>query len=385
MINLLKNIFLSKGNTTVVKPSNEPIYNRLVRIRYPRIEAEISNLKRYIDMAMNIDYPNRLYLYQYYNEAMSDAHLHAQIRTAIYTIQQSKFQIVDDKENEVPELHSLFENSWFSNYLKYAIESEFYGHSLIEFGKLNNGLFDEIILIPRENVASEFGMIKINPNDDPKRGIPYRDMIQELYLQEIGMPNDLGLLAIASKYTTYKNYSLADWSRASEKYGMPILAINASSKNPRELDAIEEMARNIGSNGYVILDANDKIDLKMQTAPDGYFKGYLEMMINCDAQISKLINGQTMTQDDSSSYAQANVHERILNNYTRARLAKLQNIINSSLFPFLSYHGYKLEGKQFRFYDIVSYYADKPQEESEPISSKQTYKKKKPLDLLYRT
>jgi len=385
MINLLKNIFLSKGNTTVVKHSNEPFYDRIVRVRKPRIDLEIANLKKFIDQAQNIDDPNRFYLYTYYKEAMRDAHLLAQTRTTIYTIQQSKYQIVDDKENEEPELHRLFENSWFSTYLQFAIESEFYSHSLIEFSKQKDGLFTEIKLIPRENVVPEFGIVKINPMDDPKKGIPYRDMMNELFLQEIGDEYDLGLLSIAAQYTTYKNYSISDWARASEKYGMPLLAINASSKNPRELDAIEEMARNIGSNGYVILDANDKIDIVSQSYADGYFKGYLEMMINCDAQISKLINGQTMTQDDSSSYAQANVHERILNNYTRARLAKLQNIINSSLFPFLSYHGYKLEGKQFRFYDIVSYYADKPQEESEPISSKQTYKKKKPLDLLYRT
>jgi phage gp29-like protein len=365
-MNIFKKIFQSKNSETFAVKKDRVSF-RLKRYNPVRIDLEMARLKLAVQQAQNVDNPNRLNLYAIYAETLKEAHLLSQVRTAHYTVQQSKFTIVDAAENERPELHNLFEANWFTDFLTHALNAEFWGFSLIEFGTLENGEFKDITLIPRQNVLQEFDTVKIDPMDT--KGIVYTDNATKLFLLPIGDKYDLGLLEVAAKEVISKNYSRTDWGRASEKFGMPLIAIRTDASNPKELDQMEEMAANFGSNGYVILNKDDEIEIKTMSAGESFYKIYKDNADFCDNQISKLINGQTMTSDDGSSYSQANVHERILNNYTRSRLHRLQNIINTQLFPFLIFHGYNLTGAQFRFTDIVNWFADLPEQTVQQAST----------------
>ena len=42
----------------------------------------------------------------------------------------------------------------------------------------------------------------------------------------------------------------------------------------------------------------------------------------------------------------------MLTEFTKARLKRIQDIVNYKLFPFLMAHGYKLDGYEFRFYGL---------------------------------
>ncbi len=353
-----KDVFHKNNTLQLAKDSDKKrISIKLKRNRVIRVELEMDRFKSAVSQAENIDNPNRLNLLSFYKEILKDAHLLSQIRTAHYTVQQSKFIVTDGTEKEVPELHNLFETQWFTDFMKFALDVEFYGHSLLELQGLDTE-FSRASIIPREHVVQEQGIIKLDISDTD--GIEYRPIADQFYLLELGDNYSLGLLEIAAREVILKNYARTDWSRASEKYGMPLLSIRTDATNQSELDNMENMAINFGSNGYVILNKEDEIEIKSMSAGDSFYKVYEENANFCDANISKLINGQTMTSDDGSSYSQANVHERILNDYTRARLQRIQNMINDKLFPFLIYHGYKLEGKKLIFSDILNWYADKP-------------------------
>jgi hypothetical protein len=71
-----------------------------------------------------------------------------------------------------------------------------------------------------------------------------------------------------------------------------------------------------------------------------------------DASIQKLINGQTGTTENGAWVGTAQVQERVMGQYTKSRLAKIQHFINDNLFPFLKKNSYQLEGKKFQYVEI---------------------------------
>ena len=99
---------------------------RLKLFRRPRIELEMDRLNFAVTAAQSPENPRRFWLYMLYHEILRDAHLLSQIRTAIYTIQQSKFIVTDSNGNEKPDLHNLFEAKWFTDYLEHATNAEFW-------------------------------------------------------------------------------------------------------------------------------------------------------------------------------------------------------------------------------------------------------------------
>ena len=111
---------------------------------------------------------------------------------------------------------------------------------------------------------------------------------------------------------------------------------------------LESLCRNFGTNGYIITDVDDQVQI-LETAKSDIYKIYEMNARFCDEQISKCINGQTGSSDEKSFVGSAEVHERILDDLHLARLRNVSNIVNYSLFPFLQYHGYDLEGCTFRF------------------------------------
>ncbi len=315
-----------------------------------RVELDLNLLKAAVDAARMLDLYNRDTLYRIYEQVLKDAHLAAQIRTALFNILQTDFYLAKDGKPDT-KATELLQAEWFDEFVKHVIDAEFWGHSLIEFGQLNKqGLFEEVNLIPRLNVRQEFGLIV--PEYHYTTGVDFRENATRFALIEIGDMFDLGLLEIAAREVIMKNYARSDWSQASEKFGMPLLKILTDSQDEKELDKMEAMASKFAANGYVILNRDDDAEV-VSTSNTDFFKIYQEHIMLCDQQISKIINGQTGTSDERAFVGSAEVHERILNDYTRSRLRRTQHIVNNQLLPFLMWWGYPLKGYKFQYVDLL--------------------------------
>lgn len=355
-----------------------------------RVELNLDNLKNAIDHARLVDVYNRELLYRIYHQVIKDSHLAAQMRTALFNILQSNFTLVKSnagiaiptsREKQTPDKTTdsaiptsrekqpegpteLLQAEWFDDFVELVIDAEFWGHSLIEFGQLNaEGQFEEVNLIPRLNVRQEFGIVV--PEYHDTKGVDYRNNAARLGLIEIGDYYNLGVLEIAAREVIIKNYARTDWSQASEKYGMPLLKILTESQDDKEIDRMEHMAANFASNGYVILNREDDAEIVAPHNSD-FHKIYMEAIGLCDQQLSKIINGQTGTSDERAFVGSAEVHERILNDYTRSRLRRTQHIINRQLLPFLIHWGYPLQGYKFQYTDLLH----QPKEPQEPDDNK---------------
>ncbi len=297
-----------------------------------------------INQAENPPYFYRYPLYTLYKWALMDAQLTSVMQTRKNKTLCETFMLVDAKSIENKELTKSFKTLPFFKFFELALDTKFWGHSLIEIDIDDKGL-SGVKLIPRHFISPERGLFLINPMISTTNGIPYRN--ENLNIIEVGDDDDYGLLLKASRYVIWKNYSFSDWSRHSEKYGMPTIIANTNSTDESELDNMAKDLAALGSNGWAILAAEDKVTLLEQVNGDPY-KIYQEFIKTNDEQISKLIIGQTMTADNGSSRSQGEVHERVLDAYVEADMRWLSFVVNKQLIPFLIQQGFtNLEGYEF--------------------------------------
>lgn len=325
--------------------------NRKLKSTYKmQVEIGVDKWKKAIRFAEYPQRPDRRNLYVLYFDVEIDDQVVAQTRVARTNIVRAPFEIMDASGKPSEDLHKLFERTWFDEYLAHAVDAEFWGHSLIEFDPtMHENEFQNIVLIPREHVRPEQGDVLIQTGD--MEGIQFRDNKAYKYLLEIGAHNDLGIYKAVALPFIRKRYADMDWSTYSEKFGMPFVSVTTSSRDKSELDSKEHMLKNFGANGYAILDDQDEIKFHESQVMNGHlvFKQRIEL---ADMQIAKIINGQTSTSDEKSYVGAAEVHERILNDFTYSRMRVIQNHIRWKLMPFLTKHGYALEGAQFEFIEL---------------------------------
>lgn len=337
------NLVAKNGQTTLLlsdesklgKSGSRIVPKLRIERNYYSIQGQES-LKVAIQIAENVELPNRDYLYEIYKDAIRDLHLQSQIRTSIIKVIQEPAAMVDKKTGKIDiEATELITNKFFEDISRFYLEAEFWGHSLIEFGQLvdkgNGGLeVGSVILIPRQHVRPEFGLILIRPGDIS--GLEYRNPPFNNYLIEAGDPYDLGLLQYAAKYSIYKKFSVSDWSLASEKWGMPLTIIKTDTSEDTELDKIANWASNLGTNGYGIFGKDDEVDTLERKNDNGedIFKAFIELM---NDENSKGVNGQTGTTDQKAFVGSAEVHERLLDDYTESRLRQVMHFNNDIVLP----------------------------------------------------
>lgn len=195
---------------------------QLKRTNTPMAKAEMSLWKRAVESASDPEQPNRTDLYALYQLAISDAHLFSQINSRKIKTLGAPFSVIKGNSPN-KDLVELLKRPWFGDFMNLTLDSLFYGHSLIEFGQLVDGHFQEVHLIDRNLVIPEKGLVVAKVGDD--KGIPFREPPFNEYLIEVGLSDHLGLLKDAVPEVIWKRNARSDWSVRSEKFGMPVVVI----------------------------------------------------------------------------------------------------------------------------------------------------------------
>jgi len=313
-------------------------------------KLEIQNFVDNVRLAEDLTAPDRRPLNYHYKEFMKDAHLASLVNTRINKVLAEPFGLYDDNGKLNEEATSLLKRPWFDRFVKYALEARFYGFSIIELPQIAPGReVENVFLIPRDNVDQVAGTIHIHSTNWEDNGIPFREgpLVKDL-IEISGGPRDLGLLMICGKWVIYKGYSVSDWSRHSEKFGMPSIAIKTDTSDTKNIDAKEAFLRDFGANAYAILDLTDEIQL-IEAAKNDPYKIYDSLIERADAQLSKIVLGQTGTTDEKAFVGSAEVHERTLDDYILADLRSLVYDINYKVIPRLLLRGYPIKGLSFDY------------------------------------
>lgn len=329
-----------------------------------------------VDNAIDRENSDRIDLLSIYRNAWKDPQVIAEREKADAFIVAEPFEVIE-KGSVSKEKTELFRRPWFVDFLTYSMHVEFWGYTLLEFGPQDDkGEFIDVKVFPREHVKPFKKLIVVNPQDS--EGVSYENNETEFFLISLGDPEDLGKLETIAKEVIWKSFSRSDWSEFNERYGKPFLEYETDTDNDTELDKKAEAVQNAGSNRWMIHGTEEKVTVhQVSTVSAG--KNFENSARFCDEQISKLMNGQTGTSNEKSYVGAAEVHERVLSSFNKARLLRVQNIINYRLIPFLTEHGYPVADCHIEYPILRDQENTKkvPQAPQEPANTGKKTKKKK--------
>ena len=324
-------------------------------------QNEIANWRQANQMALNIENPSRFLLYGIYYDAMLDDHLLGAIRNRKLKVKQRRFKVVDSKGTENEELTQLLQKRWFKKFMSLALDSIFYGHSLIQLDDIirddNKLRFSDVELVPRPHVKPEYHVIIKDVSDEPKQGKDYLKPPFKDWCIPVGDPKNLGLLLPVAKDTISKKYALQFWDQFAELFGMPIRIGKSSTRNKKDIDQVEKMLEDMGSAAWGLFPEGTEIEV-VETKRGDAFNVYDKRIERANTEMSKAILGQTMTMDNGSSKSQAEVHAGVAEYISEADADFLHDVINDDLFPVLIIHGWPLAGYRFAWDDTTEYTPD---------------------------
>lgn len=302
--------------------------------------------------AIDVEHPRRHELYDIYRDCLVDLHLSGCIGQRKGMVLQSKFRLVDKAGTENEAATALFQREWFYDFCNLALDSRYWGHSLIQFGDIvrtADGLrFQNVELVPRKHVCQEHGMLLPEAYEDWRQGVSYREGELAEWCVEVGKPDDLGLLLGCAPQCISKKNMLGFWDMFGEIFGAPMRIAKATTTDNSERQKIEDALQNMGSAFWGLFPDGTDIEIKESSRGDAY-NVYDRRIDRCNSELSKGILNQTMTIDNGSSLSQSEVHLEVFENVVESDRTMLAYNINDRLLPFMAAKGFPVQGLHFEW------------------------------------
>lgn len=290
------------------------------------------------ETALNYEKPRRADLIEVYRDAIADLQVYGAIRNRMLKTLSRKFKVIDSETGEENvEATKALNKKWFRKFCTLALSSEYWGHSLIQFGDQIGERFTNVKIVNRAHVVPEFGIIIRELSDDD--GISYRKGGLTEWVIEVGEEDNLGLLLKLAPQAIAKRHMMQYWDEFGEIFGIPIRIAKTSTRDAKENSKIDNMLQNMGSAAWGRFAQGTDIEIKESSKGDAY-NVFDKRIERCNSEISKGVNGQTMTMDDGSSKSQAQVHESVSDDIVESDGTDLEYVINDDLIPFLIRKGF---------------------------------------------
>ena len=320
---------------------------------------DIGDWRNAWQMAINVDNPNRQRLYDIYTDVAIDLHLSGCVQQREGFVLARSFKLVDENGKENEDAAKFFAKPWFKQLMRYALDANYWGHSLIELGDLTTDIngrltYNGVKLIKRKHVIPEYNRVVPELGMDWHTGIDYHQPPFCDWLIEVGQPEDLGLYLKAATQTIPKKNALAFWDTFAEIFGMPMRIAHTTTRDDKELAKMEKMMAEMGTEGWGLFQEGTDIEVVESTKGDA-FNVYDKRVDRANSELSKLIIGQTMTIEDGSSLSQSETHLEVFENLVGADRDMLRDIINEQLIPRMIRHGFPLQGVHFEWDDSIDY------------------------------
>lgn len=344
--------FLNKKETEVIKTPEKAKAANTIKVPQ-QLFRHATDFERYrsaVVSAENIIMPIRLQLYELYNQAALDSHISAAIQQRVNLIVGSKFCVYQG-DTEVEDKTRLIRVKWFREFVSYALESLYYGHSLIQFEDIiiKDGVsqFKEVELVPRQYIKPEFNFLGQSTGATPPNGIDYTELPWSNWCISVGKKRDLGLFLKLVPLYLWKKNALGAWAEFIEKFGTPIRVGKTDKSDYESVQKMEGMLRNMGVAAWGLFGTEDSIEL-LESGNNDAYEVFDKMVERCNSEISKLILGQSSTTDEKSFVGSAEVHERVLENVRHADQLFIESVLNDQLVPLMNNLGFGLDGMEIR-------------------------------------
>ena len=328
----------------------------VVRITPPhRWGVGIGEWKSAITSAESVDYPRRARLLDIYADMMMDAHLSAVIEKRRSNVTSAPVVYVgaDGKTDE--RVGEMIAAPWFDKMLRDILDARFYGFSLFQLDTDGDG-WPTCRLIQRKHVDPVRRLIKCEQSDPD--GLPF-DSFYNLML--VGEPYDLGMIAKAARYVIYKNNDIGDWAEFAEVFGMPIREYTYDATDEESRARLLADAQQQGAAQVYIHPEGTSLNLVESGGKGGSMEVYRALADFCNAEISKLFLGNTLTTEAGETGTQAlgTVQKKGEDIILREDRKFVLNVLNYQLSDILAAMGVLKPGGRFAYEETEDVDLDK--------------------------
>ena len=323
-----------------VKSKARKLINAVINTQLSRFHNQIALWKTGIDEFEDVDNPVSEDLIRVYNDVVLDAHLAAILAARKSKTISKEFKFVSESGEEVPETTKIFKTQWFNKVMSLALDSNFFGYTLLQFGDRTGTDFENVSVVPREYVNGHNKHIRTSPNS--QTGTPYNKGVFVPWILPVGDASELGLLSTLAPMVIYKNNALGAWADFIEVFGSPLRIGKTDIKDDELRGNMSTMLETMGATAWGVLDKEDEVEFVQSTTTDA-FEVFDKNIERANSEMSKGVLGSTMTVDDGSSRSQSEVHEKTSGAIEKADAVAFEYWMNKSLIPFLNtYHGFNI-------------------------------------------
>ena len=302
-----------------------------------RITATIKMWQSARKTAENLNSPNNTELLRVFKDIEVDSHLHALMNTIRLKTMANSFSIVDENGDIDEDATKLFQKMWFRKIIKEAVNSKFYGFSLVQLGDIVNGCFSDSELVPRHYVIQQKWGVKRNLGNISDL-IPFDDPKFKNWLVPIGERYELGILDKAAPLVIKKKEVLSAWSEAAEIFGMPLRYMKTKIADDDAREDAEDLMENMAGSAWAVIDEDEDI-VFAQTSRTDISNMYDSFIERINSELSKLILLQTGTTDEKSHVGAAGVMENVLKSLIESYLTDVEDLANEVVIPIAQRHG----------------------------------------------
>lgn len=275
------------------------------------VPARIDKFLLALSMARGVYSQERKILYDMYHNSIDfDSQLRLLIEKRILNTSGRRLEYVNSAGKPIKAGNKILEAPRFNQFIRDAIYYRvFWGMGLFEIisKKWNGQLLFDYNIIPPEHIDPYEQLVRKTAYGEDREDKSYKDKKNVVF---VGEPDDFGLLLPATIQCIYKRAAMNDYAQYSVLAGTNFQTIKYRGKMPDQKQR-EAIRRQVLEAKGGVIDLPPDIDVltenQSSTSQNQLFENKLKYH---DEQLAKLILGQTMTTDDGSSYAQAEVHER---------------------------------------------------------------------------
>ena len=310
-----------------------------------RGSKDIGKFIRALKNAENPKEPNRVELYDIYNDILSDLHLQGIRTKRIEHVKQLQLTFTDGSKTE-ESIQNLIESSWFGDMLEDVVDARFWGHTAMWLD-LSGGIYRKYKRLDRKHVVPEQNLFKLKQGD--RAGIDYTEGKYPFYVLTAGKTDDLGMLLNAVPMVLIKRGDISDWATCNELFAAP----TRMGKYPAYRDDIRtqllKAMQTAGSFANIVIPEEAKYEHITNAGTGTGSTAYNALADFCNKEMSKGFLLSTLTMDAEGGKYKGDVHadsEQIILNSDRIYVEKW---LNTKLLPLLRVHGFNVGDGWFSF------------------------------------
>lgn len=303
------------------------------------------DLQKYMNSvkaALNVDYSNRVQLYDMYESCKLDLHLSGIIDKRVRGAQRFLIEFQrDGKADDIitPQLKS----PWFKQLRRDFIMKDFWGYSLFQFYLDDDGNIRYDLINHKHYDPIHRKILRFQGDMD---GMPVEAFPNMLFL---GDERDLGIFAELLVAVLYKRGDMSDWARFCNVFGMPIREYTYEAGDEDARKRLIADARNQGTNAVYIHPKDSDLTLVEAGNKTGSSDLYKTFADYWDSKMSIRVLGNTLTTDakDTGTQALGTVHKEEEDDMNSCDRDNILDILNYYMRPIFENLGFNVAGGEF--------------------------------------